>query len=311
MSELLGKLSVREKNLIIILLIVVLFEAAYLQFFKLFEPKYIALSNELKIKEHELESAKKMISMIEQLKKENGVLKQRITGAKTKYNYDIRNGLSYYFIGKYAEKNLVTVITIVPQPMGVKKHFLTIPVSIAVRGKYQDIQRFINALEQEMPNTTEIAFLFIEPEGLSLSKTQTEQDGGEDNTGLYQSSAIMGQKDPDIIVSMELITYLTRSPETMELAENLILGREDAFSPAVSLQENAYTILNDGFINEQGKSYFDNLKQEVGDSDLPDKISEEGHKFPVGNVSENASSQDSIKQELSYCFPHRNKTCKN
>ncbi|MDD4752324.1 MAG: type 4a pilus biogenesis protein PilO [Desulfitobacteriaceae bacterium] len=291
----LGKLSVREKNLIIILFIVVLFGAVYFQFFKLLGPKYCALRNELRIKGHELESTKEMINNFEQLKKENEVLKQRMALAQTKYNNDITNGLSYYFIGKHAEEHLVTVITMVPQPVEVKGKFLVIPVSISAQGKYQDIQRFIQALEAKMPNTTEIVFLLMEPKGPDESKDQTEQVGEEVN--FNKDKAFIEGKDPDILVSMKLITYLTRSSKSMELGEDWMLGRGDAFSPMINTADSVYGVSTD---HETSDNYLQPVEKVIGDSKLLDEITEE-NEFPVGDIV--VSTSDDNQQALDYCFP--------
>lgn len=294
----LGKLSVREKNLIIILFIVVLFGAVYFQFFKLLGPKYCALRNELRIKGHELESTKEMIYNFEQLKKENEVLKQRMTLAQTKYNNDITNGLSYYFIGKHAEEHLVTVMTLVPQPVEVKEKFLVIPVSISAQGKYQDIQRFIQALEEEMPNTTEILFLFMEPQGPDESKNQPEHVEGEVN--INENRSFVEGEDPDILVSLKLVTYLTRSSKSMELGEDWVLGRGDAFSPMLNISDSA--ISTDNLNYEISDNNLKSFKKEAENSNLPDEITEE-NEFPVADIVGNASTSDDKQQELDYRFP--------
>lgn len=161
----LEKMSDRERSLLVLLLGMILIGIIYFGFVKYLYPNYSMVKDELNRKSESLTEINSRISQISIVEEKNSELKNRLQGLTISFNKEVRNGINYYYIGKHAVDNEVMIRELLPEPVEVFDQYLKIPLRITVRGKYRNILRYIEQIENEMPNTSEITLLEIRPAG--------------------------------------------------------------------------------------------------------------------------------------------------
>lgn len=177
----LDKLSARERNLLVVLLGVVLICIVYFGIGKYLYPQFRQVKENLNFKRQELMEVSSRISNLSMLEKENNELKIKLQNLTNSFNKEVRNGVNYYYIGKHAGENGVTVREMKPLPYEDNEEFIKIPLDLTVRGEYQQIIKFIELVEKDMPNTSEITSLEIYPAGMprpDLPKVEETEKAG-------------------------------------------------------------------------------------------------------------------------------------
>ena len=336
----LDKLSARERNLLVVLLGVVLICIVYFGIGKYLYPKFLQVKENLHLKKQELMEVSGRINQLSFLENENSELKIKLQDLTNSFNKEVRNGINYYYIGKHAGENGVTIREMKPLPYEDNKEYLKIPLELTVRGKYRQIIKFIELVEKDMPNTSEIISLEIYPAGTTrpaLPKAEEKVEKAEETEkegSLTESLKETAEKavtshlppemlqelsfvpdmigeDPDVDAYMTLVTYAVKSPEIMELAGDKPLGRLDAFTPAIDLPA-AEPDMSGEDLGDGGESGgFDNTGG-LGDMDdviFPEESGTSSH--GTSDVNESPGSSKGgvpgviIKETGDYSFPVR------
>jgi len=162
---LLEKMSARERSLLVLLLGVILIAIIHFGFVKYLYPQYRQVKDELNIKRENLIEVNSRINQLSYLEEKNIELNNRLKNLTYSFNKEVRNGINYYYVGKYAVGNEVIIRELIPEPFEYYGQYIKIPLKITVRGKYRNILNFIEQIENDMPNTSEIISLEIQPAG--------------------------------------------------------------------------------------------------------------------------------------------------
>ena len=106
-------------------------------------PQFRQVKENLNFKRQELMEVSSRISNLSMLEKENNELKIKLQNLTNSFNKEVRNGVNYYYIGKHAGENGVTVREMKPLPYEDNEEFIKIPLDLTVRGEYRQIIKFI------------------------------------------------------------------------------------------------------------------------------------------------------------------------
>ena len=330
----LDNLSARERSLLVVLLGVVLICIVYFGIGKYLYPQFRQVKENLNFKRQELMEVSSRISNLSMLEKENNELKIKLQNLTNSFNKEVRNGVNYYYIGKHAGENGVTVREMKPLPYEDNEEFIKIPLDLTGRGEYRQIIKFIELVEKDMPNTSEITSLEIYPAGMprpDLPKVEETEKAGSLTELLKETKekavtsslppevpeeasyvyGMLGEEDTNVDAYITLVTYAVKSPEIMELAAEKPLGRLDAFTPAVDLPAADTDVsgenLDDGgdsggFNNTGGSGKMDDVffpeKSGVRPPDAGDGIESPGS-------SKAGAPEVIIKETGDYSFPVR------
>ncbi|MEL7567496.1 MAG: type 4a pilus biogenesis protein PilO [Dehalobacterium sp.] len=161
----LEKMSARERSLLAILLGVILIAIIYFGFIKYLYPQYRQVKDDLNFKKESLIEVNSRINQLSYLEEKNSELNNRLKNLTNSFNKEVRNGINYYYVGKHAVDNSVVIRELIPEPFEDYDQYVKIPLKITVRGKYRNILNFIEQIENDMPNTSEIISLEIQPAG--------------------------------------------------------------------------------------------------------------------------------------------------
>lgn len=307
----LDKLSVREKYLIVVLLGLVLFIIIYYGFFVILGSKYLEVREMLHSSRGKLAEVRVKIEKINRLEAENDQLLRKLEVVKQPFDKEIRNGLNYFFIGKHVQDTSVVVTEITPRPSRDRKMYWEIPLSISVKGKYLDILELIQLLEEDMPVAMEIQNLSMQPDQDFLvtvsENNQIESDkslkySGDEKESEITVRPIVTDKNPDIRVTMELVTFLTKSPKAMAIVEQWSLGNWNAFSPAVDITKTALEL--------SSKEYFYHDSDEVFSSS---EAAKEKNKTVTGvnSLSQPESKDKTVSGKEPRVFPAKEDSVEN
>ncbi|ATW24000.1 type 4a pilus biogenesis protein PilO [Candidatus Formimonas warabiya] len=260
----LEKLSIRERNLLAVLLVAILLGIVYFGLIKHLYPQYHQVTEELSIKRQRLIEISERVNLLSNLQSKNKELKNKLQTLTESFNKEVRNGVNYYWVGKHAVDNNVIISEIIPQSVIDKGQYLEIPLKITVRGQYPNVLKFIEQVEKEMPNTSEVRALDLHPvgwEALAAADNKETAEKSEDNlagqvsqvNSLLKKAAnpekqqqnqspqmsplekLISDKNPDVTAKIDMVTYAVKSPEVIEIAKEKPLGRWDAFSPTVDV----------------------------------------------------------------------------
>jgi len=231
----LEKLSAREKNLLLVLLGVVMVAVFYFLVLKYQWPKFCEARQNLDLSKRQLQSTMDNLKKLPKLKALNEELTARMKKAEAPFIREITNGTNYYYIGKHALANSVTVAEVVPGTANESPIYLEIPLDIKVRGKYENILRFIALVEQDMPNTSELRTVVM--------KQAADAGGGtvpEPETPAVQAVTLKPVQFPEVEANLKIVTFeIKNSPQKMNLAQLPPLGRFDIFAPTVDVAKMA------------------------------------------------------------------------
>lgn len=234
------KLSQREKYLLLFLLVLMIGVLIYYGFINYQLPKYRELRQHVEIKQQDLQIGQAKIEKLREVENRNKELQTKLDLVRKPLETDVRNGISFYFIGRHAAANQVSITEVLPGSVENKKIYLELPLDIKARGKYTDIQSFIKLIEQDMPSTCELRSMEMGPidKTVGMGNSTETSDGtvGKTNkadSGAQANTIIVTEKNPDIEVKIKMIAFMTESPKTIEIAHQWPLGRFDIFSPTV------------------------------------------------------------------------------
>lgn len=177
----LEKLSIRERNLLVVLLGVILMGIIYFGLVKYLYPQYRQVAEELNSRRQDLADINGRIAQLDLLENKNQELQGRLRNLTNSFNKEVRNGINYYFIGKHAVDNGVVIREIIPQPYEDYGQYIKIPLKLTVRGKYRDVLNYIEQVENDMPNTSEIISMRIQPAGWDAF-VEVQQEGTGETT---------------------------------------------------------------------------------------------------------------------------------
>ncbi|MGI6685049.1 MAG: hypothetical protein ACOX47_06170 [Bacillota bacterium] len=250
----LESLSQREKKLINLLLICVFIAIIYWGFGEILLPKYKVVKGEFEARKSELEITKALIERLPLLEAENKKLTEEADILREPLNKEVRSGINYYYIGKHAMANNVVITQVQPKPINSNQAVLKIPFDVMVKGNYQDILNFLNLVEHDMPNTTELLSLKLEPYVEGKTVTGNETSGNTGDTSKKQAmkekqeekatvmnpmkEPIIAGNNPEVTGVLRIVTYMVKTPKNFRLAQGItILGRFDAFTPTVDVSQ--------------------------------------------------------------------------
>lgn len=322
----LESLSKREKNLVNLLLVCVLLASFYWGFGQILLPKYSVVKAEFEAKKIELEQTKALIARFSVIETENRKLAEEAEILKAPLNKAVQNGINYYYIGKHAAAHNVFITKILPKSIEDAKAILHIPFDIKVRGNYLDILSFLNLVENDMPNTTELLFLQLLPYTGEEEEDSKEKASGkqEEKTDKKEEPAketikdpVIAGNNPEVTCTLSLVTYMVKSPENLRLAQGITpLGRFDAFQPTVDVTkppineaDTAVPVLEDDIFFEEdengGSLVIDNIDF-AAESDAETNDPNQNDDKSISEEESNSSVEEVIIKETGdYSFPVR------
>jgi Tfp pilus assembly protein PilO len=212
----LEKLSKREKNLVFLLIGVALAALLYTVIIEHQLPYYRNAKENLELERRALDEGMESLRGAKDIEEKNKELVNKLAEVQQSFNKEVQSGINYYFIGKHAIDQHVIVTEVAPLPLGGGNNYITLPLNVKVRGLYENVLKYIQLVEQDMPNTSELRSLEMKP-----------VEGGENMKGDL----------PLIEAGFNIVTYVTKSPQSLQLAQQFPLGRFDIFAPLVDLPD--------------------------------------------------------------------------
>ena len=156
----LSRLSIRERNLFLGLLVVV---SAFL-FYKISLHGQILKNSELReayaLEEEKLEQSKQEANSLEDVTFEKQTSAKELKSVKARFTTKVTGGSSEISFDKTAKADAVSVVLFQPHPVVQTTDFIELPITMAVEGQYFPIIDFLTSIEGFL-NFTEIKDLQI------------------------------------------------------------------------------------------------------------------------------------------------------
>jgi len=198
-----GKLSTREKRLIVFLIAIICIFLLYKYLWVSQFSHWISLKEQIQQETMQINKDEQLVKQLPKLKQQLQQIENELSMLKEDFAVPITDGSTYVELGLQSQDK-VSIVGVYPQPIVIKDYYQVLPMKVEIMGSYQGNLKFIQALEN-MPAVLEITKLNI--------------------------STVDGS--PELKADITLLLYSLNGVSSGRLQEQWEVGRFDIFSPSL------------------------------------------------------------------------------
>jgi Tfp pilus assembly protein PilO len=249
-----GKLSLREKRLLLLLFAGLIIAAAYHWVWQVQYPRYVALQETLTTEKEKLAQARAVAETLPDLEASRLQADTQLNNLKMKFTGGLGRGMPVIDIGRHLEG--LRLLSVSPSEAVSKGNYYETTVNIKVKGTYTQVLSFINALDR-MPQVTIKALHLAGEEGAELKPVSAARS--------------------TVLAELSLAFYsLTKAP-LPSFGKEVTNGRLDLFAPVLPVSAAEPSPGEDR--NDPATIPADRIEENFPVNTLPDERN--AYSFPV------------------------------